>query len=138
MQGIIIAAGMGTRMGNLTRDKPKCLLKLGQKTLLELAVEGLKYAGCKEIFIITGYKEDEIKSLGYKIISNKSYKTNNILHSLMVTLPKLGIDLAIATPNGYEPDEDVMSIAKKDAQTYGTFLERTADPLDAVAGSVKT
>ena len=64
MQGIIIAAGMGTRMGSLTADKPKCLLKLGNKTLLELAVEGLKYAGCKQIFIITGYKEDKIKSLG--------------------------------------------------------------------------
>ena len=60
---------------------------------------------------------------------------NNILHSLMVALPKLGIDLAIATPNGYEPDDDVMAIAKQDAATHGTFLEHTTNPLDAVARS---
>ena len=60
---------------------------------------------------------------------------NNILHSLMVSLPKLGIDLSIATPNGYEPDDDVMQIAKKDAEEHGTFLEHTTKPLEAVANS---
>ena len=59
---------------------------------------------------------------------------NNILHSLMVALPKLGIDLAIATPAGYEPDNDVMEIAKSDSQIYGSRVEHTTNPLDAVAG----
>lgn len=58
---------------------------------------------------------------------------NNILHSLMVSLPKLGIGLSIATPAGYEPDNDVMQIAKKDAEVQGTFLEHTTDPLEAVS-----
>ena len=70
MQGIVIAAGMGNRMGELTRDKPKCLLKLGDKTLLELSVEGLKHAGCREIYVITGYKAKIVESLGYKTIKN--------------------------------------------------------------------
>ena len=42
MRGIIIAAGMGTRMGKLTKNKPKCLLKVGEKTILESTIEGLK------------------------------------------------------------------------------------------------
>ena len=82
MRGIIIAAGMGKRMQNFTKSKPKCLLSIGKKTILQWTVEGLKAAGCNDIFVITGHKGNEISKLGYKTIENKDYKTNNILHSL--------------------------------------------------------
>ena len=49
MRALVIAAGMGRRMGNLTKAKPKCLLSFGNKTLLEWTIEGLKYAGCDDI-----------------------------------------------------------------------------------------
>ena len=65
MQGIIIAAGMGNRMESLTKNQPKCLLKISNKSLLEWSVEGLKYAGCKEIYVITGHKAEKIKNLGW-------------------------------------------------------------------------
>ena len=52
MRGIIIAAGMGKRMKELTNSKPKCLLQIGGKSLLEWTVEGMKYAGCNEIFVV--------------------------------------------------------------------------------------
>ena len=112
MQGIIIAAGMGRRMGFLTRDKPKCLLKFAKKTLLELAVEGLEHAGCKEVFIITGYKEDKIKSLGYSTIHNKSYKTNNILHSFFNAIPILNKDTLVSYSDIYVEKEIVKELSK--------------------------
>ena len=82
MRGIIIAAGMGKRMQQYTKSKPKCLLSIGKKTILQWTVEGLKAAGCNDIFVITGHKGDEISKLGYKTIENKDYQTNNILQSL--------------------------------------------------------
>ncbi|KAK9727762.1 ornithine carbamoyltransferase [Basidiobolus ranarum] len=57
---------------------------------------------------------------------------NNILHSMMVALPKLGIHLSIATPSKYHPDEDVLEIAKKEAAKSNTKLSFTSSPLEAI------
>ena len=81
MIGIIIAAGLGSRMKQFTINNPKCLLKIGKKSLLEWSFENLTNAGCKEVYVITGYKHEKIKELGYKTIFNKDFKKNNILHS---------------------------------------------------------
>ncbi len=54
MQAIVLAAGAGTRMGSLTRDKPKALVKLGAKPLLEHVIESLERAGVTETVIVTG------------------------------------------------------------------------------------
>ncbi|ORY07495.1 ornithine carbamoyltransferase [Basidiobolus meristosporus CBS 931.73] len=60
---------------------------------------------------------------------------NNILHSLMVTLPKLGLHLSIATPANYHPDEDVLEIAKMEAAKSNTELTFTTNPLEAIQGA---
>jgi|EP00505_MAST-04D_sp_SCG-Rhode-Island_P002400 ornithine carbamoyltransferase len=59
---------------------------------------------------------------------------NNILNSLMVTLPKLGVDLSVATPKGYEPTSDILDIARINAAAHQTSLVTTTDPLEAVEG----
>ena len=48
---------------------------------------------------------------------------NNITHSLMVALPKLGIDLRVATPTGYEPNSKVVNIDihQMDTKTHDLF-----------------
>nr|KAG5696812.1 hypothetical protein BaRGS_012835 [Batillaria attramentaria] len=57
---------------------------------------------------------------------------NNILHSLMLGCSKLGIDLALATPKGYEPDPAIVRDAVKFAAASGSQLIVTYDPLEAV------
>lgn len=138
MQGIIIAAGMGKRMGKLTKNKPKCLLKLDKKSLLELAIEGLRHAGCEEVFIITGYKEDEIKSLGYKTIYNKNYKNNNILHSFFNAMPILNKETIVSYSDIYVEKEIIKELSKmpgdivltvdKDWKSY--YKNRNMHPLE--------
>ncbi|MCY3411492.1 MAG: ornithine carbamoyltransferase [Candidatus Heimdallarchaeota archaeon] len=60
---------------------------------------------------------------------------NNVLHSIMVTAAKMGMNLRIATPEGYRPLEDVTEIAKSEAEKYGKEFVLTADPLEAVKGA---
>nr|CAG8438729.1 3853_t:CDS:2 [Entrophospora candida] len=60
---------------------------------------------------------------------------NNILHSMLVTFPKLGINLSIATPDNYKPDEKVVEIAKKEAEETNSELIFTNDPKIAVKGA---
>ena len=62
MKAIILAAGRGSRMKNLTDDKPKYLVKLHQKPLLERQLESLRKSGINEIAIVTGYKHEMLSS----------------------------------------------------------------------------
>ena len=74
MKAVILAAGKGTRMRDLTNEVPKPLLKVQGKPILEHIIEGLITAGVREFFIVTGFKAETIenyfgdgKKLGVKI-----------------------------------------------------------------------
>jgi ornithine carbamoyltransferase len=60
---------------------------------------------------------------------------NNMAHSLMYGGPKCGVDVAVATPAGYEPDAGVTANARADAAAAGTRLLVTTSKEDAVAGA---
>ena len=60
---------------------------------------------------------------------------NNVAHSLMLTAPRLGMDFAIATPEGYSPNPEIVSQAEGLAAIAGTRLEITNDPAVALAGA---
>ncbi len=57
---------------------------------------------------------------------------NNMAHSLMFGAPKLGMDIAVATPVGYDPDPSVVASAKADAKTAGTKIALTHSIEEAV------
>ena len=60
---------------------------------------------------------------------------NNMAHSLMYGGPKCGVDVAVATPRGYEPDAGVTANAKADAAAAGTKMLVTNVKEEAVAGA---
>jgi len=82
MKAIIIAAGMGSRLNPLTNDRPKCMLELTGKTLLERQIEALKGAGIDRLAVIKGYKKEMINYPDITYYANDDYQNNNILHSL--------------------------------------------------------
>ena len=60
---------------------------------------------------------------------------NNVAHSLMITAPMVGMDISVATPEGYEPDSVYLEKAKAGSVEAGTEIEITRDPAVAVAGA---
>jgi ornithine carbamoyltransferase len=60
---------------------------------------------------------------------------NNVAHSLMLTCARLGIDFAIATPHGFEPDPEIVAQADGLAAVSGSTLLLTDDPAEAVQGA---
>jgi len=62
MKAVILAAGKGTRMKNLTDEVPKPMLKVWGKPILEHIVSGLLGAGIQEIFIVTGHRAEVIEN----------------------------------------------------------------------------
>jgi len=61
MKAVIIAAGEGKRLRPVTSSRPKPLIPIAGKPLLEHTILGLKNAGIKEILLVVGYKENLIK-----------------------------------------------------------------------------
>jgi dTDP-glucose pyrophosphorylase len=61
MKAVILAAGKGTRMKDLTNEVPKPMLKVHDKPILEHILEGLLSAGIREVFIVTGFRAEAIE-----------------------------------------------------------------------------
>ena len=60
---------------------------------------------------------------------------NNMTHSLMYAAAKVGMNFAVATPEGYEPNAEVVANAKADAAATGATVTITHNPMEAVAGA---
>lgn len=87
MQAVILAAGMGKRLKDLTKDNTKCMVKVNGITLIERLLRQLEYYKLSRIVIVVGYEGkkliDYIKTLGIstpiEYVENPIYyKTNNI------------------------------------------------------------
>lgn len=95
MKAVILAAGIASRLRPLTNNCPKCLLKIGEKCLLERSFDGLIQNGIKEFVVVTGYLHEQIEAfLGahYKDISityiyNERYASTNNIYSLWLARP---------------------------------------------------
>lgn len=83
MIGIIVAAGMGTRMGVRGKAMPKCLLPIGERSLLDRTVENMQAVGCEKIVVVTGHLAEMIDHPDVTTVHNADYPDNNILCSLM-------------------------------------------------------
>ena len=82
MKVIIIAAGYGSRLGNLTKNTPKGLLKINGKSILERQINLFHSKKISEINIITGpHKKFGLPDISY--INDKNYDEHDVLGSLM-------------------------------------------------------
>lgn len=90
MIGVILAAGMAKRLRPLTDTKPKCLLEVGGKTLLQRTVDAMAATGITEFVVVTGYRANMIRDFltthypQYTIhfLDNSDYEHNNNIYSL--------------------------------------------------------
>ena len=90
MIGVILAAGMAKRLRPLTDTKPKCLLEVGGRTLLERTVCAMQKAGVTEFVVVTGYRADQIREFLFThypqstvhFLHNADYEHNNNIYSL--------------------------------------------------------
>ena len=95
MIGVILAAGMAKRLRPLTDACPKCLLKVGERTLLARTVDAMIAAGINELVVVTGYRGEMLRGfltehylqLNIHFIHNADYEHNNNIFSLWMTRP---------------------------------------------------
>ena len=95
-KAIIIAAGPSSRLSPITDDKPKCLLEIGGKTILERQLRVLRECGISNISIVRGYKKELINYPDIKYYENTNYQNNNILNSLFYAEKEMEGDFIIS------------------------------------------
>ena len=166
MIGVILAAGMAKRLRPLTDEKPKCLLEVGGKTLLQRTVDAMISAGVKEFVVVTGYRAEMIReflTVNYQLsiinyIDNVDYSHNNNIFSLWLAMQQLhGQEVLLMDSDILCDPEAVRRVAKKtnpalamqqhelgeeemkivvDEAGRITEISKTCSPADAIGESV--
>ena len=89
MKAIIVAAGMGRRLSPYTDDRPKCLVEINGKPILQRQIDAYRACGVDELVIVRGYRKDQIRIDGASYFDNDQYRENNILNSLFYAESKM-------------------------------------------------
>ncbi len=85
MRAVILAAGRGGRLQGVIGERPKCLARVGDRTLLERQMDALAAAGVDRVAVVAGYRADEIRRVcphSVDIVLNSRYAATNSLYSL--------------------------------------------------------
>lgn len=132
MKAIILAAGKGSRLLPMTLLKPKPLLKINGKTILENIIKRLKNAGVKDITVVTGYKNEMFnpykKKLGFKKVISKDFANTNSANSLKLVIDNLDTNTLIMNGDLYIKNDFVRYIRKNVSQFIAQHLEKTNHP----------
>jgi len=63
MKAVVLAAGLGKRLATVTVEKPKVLVKIGEKTLIEHNLDKLRRLGINQVALVIGYKGEMVKEV---------------------------------------------------------------------------
>ncbi len=85
MRAIILAAGRGGRLQGVIGERPKCLARVGDRTLLDRQIEALQAEGITRITVVAGYGADQVRQdcpTQVDFVHNLRFATTNSLYSL--------------------------------------------------------
>ena len=148
MQALILAAGMGKRLGKYTSDNTKCMLNINGKTLIERTIEALLDAGVKKLIVVVGYKgqnvknfllhdckNPRIKEMELLFIDNPIYDKTNNIYSLFLAIDELAKNDTILLESDLiydpklmkrivnNPKKNLVSVAKYKQWMDGTVVK---------------
>lgn len=150
MQALMLAAGMGKRLGRYTKDATKCMVPVNGKTLIEYAIESLVQNNIKKMIIVVGYKsqvlidfinskfnEKNLNGMKIEFIENKVYDKTNNIYSLYMAADKLCEDDTILLESDliYKPSIITKLIESKDpnlavVSPFESWMDGTCTLLD--------
>lgn len=88
VNAIILAASQGN-LGDLTKEIPKTLLKIGGNTILNTQIEAFNQIGLKDITVVRGFAKEKVNITNIKTIDNDDYATTSELYSLYLAINEI-------------------------------------------------
>ena len=95
MKAIFIAAGKGSRLGNITKDLPKPLVDVNSKSIIERQILLLRKNNVNDIVIVTGYKKEKFTFKNIEYVHNPNFDEQEQTGSLMTARSKIVGDVLI-------------------------------------------
>ena len=116
IQALILAAGMGSRLGKYTKDNTKCMLEINGETLIKQAMDKLNNVGITKLILVVGYKKDNLidhigsryKNIKIEYIENPIYNKTNNIYSLYLAKEKLAEDDTILLESDLLFEESIL------------------------------
>ncbi|MGN7741485.1 phosphocholine cytidylyltransferase family protein [Pseudomonas sp. 22526] len=138
MKAVILAAGRGSRLKDLTAAQPKPLARLAGKPLLEWQLQALESAGVEEVHLVSGYCSETLEGYGQSRLYNPHWASSNMVRSLMCADALLSSEPTLVCYGDivYRPDivRDLMASQPPLSITYDLdwwdlWSARSDDPL---------
>lgn len=117
MQAIILAAGMGKRLGEYTKDNTKCMLPINGIRLIDRTLTILSHLNIRNVTIVIGYKGDNLKNyignrysqhLDIEYINNPIYDKTNNIYSLSLAEEKMVEDDTVLFESDLIYEEEIV------------------------------
>jgi len=136
MKTIILNSGQGTRMDNLTEDKPKCMVKLNGETILSRQLNQLKKQDLKDIVITTGPHQEDLVRYSKKISSdqklnfvhNEIYAETNYIYSLHLVDDFVDNEDIILMHGDLCFDDEILEILLDDRRNSRALINESVEP----------
>ena len=137
LKSIILAAGQGNRLRPLTNEKPKCMVELFGKSLIEHQINAYTACDISDINAVTGFRSDSITISNVRYFKNEQYERTNMVESLFCAEEILNGDVIISygdiifeknvLKQLIQSDNDFSVIIDKNWQDYWSI--RSKNPL---------
>lgn len=146
MQAIILAAGMGRRLRELTSNNTKCMVKVNGETLIDRLLNQLSQYNLKRVILVIGYKGDSLKeyigdrykdTLNIEYVENPIYDQTNNIYSLALAKDQLQEDDTLLIESDLIFDDHLFDLILNDSRPnialvakYQTWMDGTMVQID--------
>lgn len=96
VQGVVLAASRGAALGDFTASRPKCLVDIRGKTLLERLLETLGEGGVHDVTVVRGYQREAIVANGFRVVDNLDFAHTGEAASLACAMQRLQGELLVS------------------------------------------
>ena len=113
-RAVILAAGVARRLYPMTREHPKCLVRVGERSILEHQLTALERAGVRDVTLVVGYRREEIMEAAEltfpemrftEVINHHFFETNKALDIDRAAAFGMHLDVPAGTAVRFEPGE---------------------------------
>jgi len=152
MRAVILAAGRGRRLRDVIGDRPKCLARVGDRTLVERQIRSLRACGIDAITVVAGFQAAHVRRAcgsGVDLIVNSRYDSTNSLYSLWLARDLLADGFVVLNCDVLfhdqllrdlvtARDEDALLMAARRGEVYSDEEMKIRSRCGCVAAIAKT
>ena len=93
---VVLAASRGGELGEITRDKPKCMVDVRGRPLLQRLVSTLNESGVREVTVVRGWRKEAVQAAGARFVDNDRFAETGEVASLAMAAGAITGDVVVA------------------------------------------